>query len=335
MKLIYIDEKKQKEWEDLTKHNPASGYMQSFFWTRFKNVLGWKSYKIGIEEHGVLIGGAIVTKYLHFKGKNILQIPEGPVLPYENPMKAEQMFNLLISEIDTIADLSGPTKTSHLSIEPKLSQVPPYFSRFRKAPMDIQPIKTLLIDLHKPEGQLLREMKPKGRYNIKVAQKHGVHVEKMPLSKGINNFLTLYKPFVKRMRFEGKHDDYFVTLSDLVTPEDGVIFQATSKGQLLSSAIVLYYGDTATFLYGASFEENKNVMAPYLLHWEAIRDAQKRGFRWYDFYSLAPGENEELHPWHGFSVFKRKFGGKEVNYIGGYDFVYNEEVYKKYLKEDL
>jgi peptidoglycan pentaglycine glycine transferase (the first glycine) len=334
MNLVYINESRRSEWERLTQTNPASGFMQSFYWTKFKNLLGWKSYKIGIEENGQLIGGAIVTKYLHFKNKNILQIPEGPVLPYENPAKAKEMFELLISEIDTVADLSGNQLTSHLSIEPKLSALPDYFSKFRKSPVDLQPIRTLLIDLKKSEQTMLRDMKPKCRYNIKVASKHAVTIKKIPVRKGVNEFLTLYKPFVNRMGFEGKHDDYFLCLADLVSGKDGAVFLATRGNQILSSAIVLYYGDTATFLYGASSFENRNVMAPYLLHWEIIRDAKTLGFRWYDFYSLAPGEDDKSHPWHGFSVFKRKFGGIEVNYIGGYDFVYNQTVYNKYLKED-
>jgi lipid II:glycine glycyltransferase (peptidoglycan interpeptide bridge formation enzyme) len=336
MNLVYIDQSRQLEWERLTKTNPTSGYMQSFFWTKFKNVLGWQSYKIGITEHSTLVGGAIISKYSHLKGRNFLQISEGPVLPYGDPTKAAKMFELLICEIDTIADLSGDSLTSHLSIEPKLSHVPLYFSKLRKAPVDQQPVRTLLIDLRESEEELLREMKPKGRYNINVAKKHRVDITKMPLQEGVNDFLALYKPFVKQSGFEGKKDDYFLYLASLVpSMKEAALFVATRDKQLLSCAIVLYYGDTATFLYGASSYDDRNLMAPYLLHWEIIRDARKRGFTWYDFYSLAPGDGAVSHPWYGFSVFKRKFGGVEVNYIGGYDFVYNEEVYRRYLREDV
>ncbi len=335
MKLIYIDESRREEWELLTKTNPASGYMQSFWWTEFKNLLGWQSYKIGIEEKNKLIGGAIVSKYMHYKERNTIEITEGPVLPYNNPEKAKRVFHMLISEIDTVADLTGENRTSHLSIEPKLTSIPPYFSRFRKAPVDQLPLRTLLIDLHKSEDELLREMKPKCRYNIKVATKYDVQITRTTLADGIGDFLALYTPFVKRAGFDGKREDYFLCLADLLpNPRDASIYFATHEGDILSAAIVIYYGDTTTFLYGASSREKKYMMAPYHLHWEIIRDAKKRGMAWYDFYGLAPGEYTETHPWQGFSVFKRKFGGVEVNYIGGFDFVYNEVLYARHLLED-
>ena len=75
-------------------------------------------------------------------------------------------------------------------------------------------------------------------------------------------------------------------------------------------------------------------MSPYLLHFEIIKHAKKLGCRWYDWYGLSPVENETNHPWHGFTVFKKKFGGKQMNYIGAYDFVYNKKMYEEYLKEN-
>jgi peptidoglycan pentaglycine glycine transferase (the first glycine) len=336
MNLIYIDDSRQKEWEHLTKTNPASGYMQSFFWTRFKNQLGWQSYKIGITEHDKLVGGAIVTKYAHMKNRNFLQITEGPILPYDNPKKAEIMFRMLISEIDSVADLAGDSRTSHLSIEPKLADIPSYFSRFRKSPVDQQPIRTLIINLTLSENELLRQMKPKCRYNIKVAQKRGVVISKTNLPTGIHDFLTLYKPFVRRRGIDTKRDDYFICLSDILPiVEECAVYFATLGNTIVSTAIVLYYGNTATFLYGASSEHERNSMASYLMQWHIMQDAKKSGFPIYDFYSLAPGENTLNHPWEGFSVFKRKFGGAEKNYIGAYDFVYNEALYLRHLSEDV
>jgi peptidoglycan pentaglycine glycine transferase (the first glycine) len=336
MNLIYIDDSRQKEWENLTKTNPASGYMQSFFWTKFKNKLGWQSYKIGITENKILTGGAIVTKYAHMKNRNFLQITEGPVLPYETPKKAERMFRMLLSEIDSIAELSGDSRSSHISVEPKLMSIPPYFSRFRKSPIDQQPIRTLLIDLTLSEDELLRQMKPKCRYNIKIAQKHGVTITKTNLPDGINDFLKLYKPFVKRKKIDAKRDDYFLCLSDMLQDiDESTVYFAALGDTILSTAIVLYYGTTATFLYGASSNFQRNSMASYLMQWQILQDAKKLGFRTYDFYSLAPGEKTDTHPWEGFSVFKRKFGGTEINYIGAYDFIYNEALYQRHLAEDL
>lgn len=333
MELKYIDLSLQNQWEKLVKNNPASGYMQSFWWAEFQNLIGWETYKIGIFEKNKLMGGAIVAKYSHYKNKTILYIPEGPVLPYDKPI-AEQMFHLLITEVDKIADFSEKKLSSHLSIEPKLETVPSYFSRFQKASIDRQPVKNLLLNLNLSEVEILKQMKPKGRYNMKVAQKHQVKIYKMDPQDGITDFLKLYRKFNKINREDKKDKSYFEGLVYVLSQtKTAQFFFGKYKNQLLTSALVIYFGNTATYLFGASSNKYSNVMAPYLLHWEIIKDAKKQGYKWYDWYGLSPDESDTNHPWNGFSIFKQKFGGKEIKYIGAYDFVYNKKLYKELLSE--
>lgn len=334
MEFRYIDRSLRNEWENLVKSNPASGFMQSFFWTEFKQLLGWETFKIGLFDNNKLIGGAIVSKYSHFKNFNFLFIPEGPVLPYEKK-DAEKMFHLLISEIDQIAVLKDSEQlSSHLSIEPKLIKKPKYFSRFEKAPIDQQPLKTLIIDLTLSENDLLKQMKPKGRYNIKIAQKNKVEIIETNLKEGLNDFLILYNSFVKRSDFKGKDDSYFESLAYVLKNdlETAKFYFAKYNNKLIAAALVIYFGKTATFLYGAMNEKYKKIMASYLLQWEIIRHAKQKGFEQYDLYSLAPVDDAS-HPWCGFSVFKKKFGGEEVKYVGGYNYIYNKKLYKEYLIE--
>lgn len=335
MNFGYIDPSLQKAWEDLVKTNPSSGYMQSFFWTKFKNTLGWKTFKIGIFEKKQLIGGAIIAKFPFSPNINILYIPEGPILSYENPKMAEKMFHNLMREIDKIADLKGESLTSHLRIEPKLTKLPPFFIRFQKAPINQQPLSTLIIDLSRPEGEILGQMKPKGRYNIKVAQRHGVKIFKSGLQSGLGEFLKIYNRTVKRQDFAGKDKGYFerlvYALSDY--PAQAGFFFAKNMEKTLAAALILYWGDTATFLFGASTNLDRNLMSSYLLHWEIIKEAKELGLKWYDFYGISPEEDNYSHPWHGFTVFKRKFGGQKIDYIGAYDFIYNQKLYEEYLKE--
>lgn len=335
MRLQYIDESLQSQWEDLTKKNSASGYMQSFWFAQFQQLLGWETYKIGIFDKGDLLGGAVIAKYGHYKNQSILYIPEGPVLPYNTP-EAEEMFDLLMTQIDLIADFNGKKPTSHVSIEPKITTLPSFFSRFKKATTDRQPLSTLLMDLTLKEEDLLAQMKPKGRYNIKVAQKNGIKIHRTNPQEGLRNFLTLYVPFVKRSGFDGKDTDYFERLVwALSEGGEGEFFFAQHKDTILATALVIYYGDTATYLFGASSDTQRQTMAPYLLHWEIIKHAKLLGYRFYDWYGVSPVNNSGEHPWDGFSVFKKKFGGAQINYIGAYDFVYNQPLYKEYAKENM
>lgn len=333
MQFKYIDPSIQEEWENLTKTNPASGYMQSFFWAEFKNLLGWETFKIGVLDKNKLIGGVIVAKYSHYKDKNILYIPEGPILPYDHP-QVEEIFHSLMGEIDKLADLEGKQLTSHIRIEPKLTVLPSFFSRFQKAPIDQQPLRTLMIDLNPSEEQILEQMKPKGRYNIKVAQRYGVEIPQTDPREGLKDFLKLYAQTRKRDLFEGKDSAYFERLIYVLSQTNNAkFFFAKFNNQILSGALVLFWGDIATFLFGASSNLHRETMASYLLHWEIIKEAKKKGCKLYDFYGISPDENDLNHPWQGFTNFKKKFGGLEIRYIGAYDFIYNQKLYQEYLKE--
>lgn len=332
MVFKYIDQSLKKAWENLVEQNSSSGFMQSFFWTEFTNLLGWPTFKIGSVDSGKLIGGAIVTKFTTDNGHNYLYIPEGPVVPYEES-SADKIFDALISEIDKIADLTGDHRTSHLRIDPKLTSVPSFLNRFQKAPVNLEPLRTLLIDLSLPKEKILAQMKPKGRYNIKVAQRHKLEVRSTTLQSGLNSFLNFYQQTVNRKQFKGKDEIYFIKLAKIIgSLQEAKFFFISDQKNILAVALIIFYGELVTFLFGASSNDNRHKMAPYLLHWEIICRAKEMGYRFYDFYGIVPDENDVSHPWQGFTAFKKKFGGQEVKYIGAYDFVYNQELYKDYLK---
>lgn len=329
MNLVYIDQPLQKQWQSLVKNAPYSGFMQSFFWADFKAKTGWQTYKIGISENNKLIGGAIVYKFQFSKNKNFLYIPQGPILPYDQ----EKYFHTLISEIDKVADLKGENLTTHLRIEPRLNTVPEFFNKFTKAPYNMEPRNTLMIDLHKSEQEILSQMKPKGRYNIKIAQKNNIEITQRSDQKAIEDFLYLYHQTVKRDKFEAKNDQYFqVLIPHLFQTQTGALFFAEYKNEPLATALIIFHGAKVTYFFGASGSEHREKMAPYLLHFKIIREAKKHDYKWYDFLGIAP-KNDPEHGWKGLSAFKQKFGGEIFDFIGAYDFVYNQKLYAQFLKE--
>lgn len=333
MEFKYISSKYKNDWENLVKNNKFSGYMQSFWWNEFLNYLGWETFKIGIFDNENIIGGAIISKFAGYEAFNYLQIVHGPVLPYQNEAESPKLFHLLMAEIDKVANLKGSKLSSHLSIEPKLGGLPNYFSSFVKSRTDQEPIKTLIIDLNKPIDLLLAEMKQKGRYNLKIAIKKNVDVVKTDFKTGKNNFLIIYNKFTQRMKFKGKDKGYFDRLAFILTKNiPHFLYFAKYRNKIVATALVIYYGDTATYLYGASSNIYKNVMAPYLLHWQIIKDAKQLRYKKYDFVGLNPQGTGTEHPWYGFSQFKRKFGGAEADYIGAYDYVYNKKLYLEFEK---
>ena len=307
--------------------------MQSFFWTDFKRQTGWDTYKIGVFEGDVLVGGTVAYKFDFSKTKNFIYIPGGPVLPYEDD-KAEEYFHGLMGELDSVVDLKGDQRTTHVRIEPRCAKEPTFFSKFRKAPYNMEPRNTMMLDLSKSKEELLSQMKPKGRYNIKVAERSNVQVMIDDSEVGIQDFLKLYETTTDRNKFEGKDDRYFYNLiTHLFKSEQGHLFFAVVDQKVVATALVVFYGDRATYFFGASANEDREKMAPYKLHWEIALFAKQQGYKWYDFWGVAPLDADSSHGWHGLSQFKRKFGGEEFEFVGAYDFVYNPKLYREFLEE--
>lgn len=333
--FFHIDEDSQSEWEAFVKKHTTSGFLQSFFWSDFKRSIGWETYKIGMKKDGELIGGAVIMKFHFSKTKNFLYIPEGPVLDYKSP-DAEEIFHALISEIDAVANLTGDDLTTHLRIEPRLSgdNVPTFFKKFRKAPYNMEPRHTRMLNLDVSEEELLAKMKPKGRYNIKIAQREKVSVRTVELHKKTAElFMEVYEPTTERNKFEGKNLKYFQRLFEhLHATQSGALFIAEYNKKILAAALVILYGNRVTYFFGGSSNKDRNKMAPYLLHWEIARYAKAHVYKWYDFWGVAP-PNAKDHGWKGLTQFKEKFGGEFFEYTGAYDFIYNKKLYAEFLKE--
>lgn len=324
-----------EQWEKYVNENPDCPFMQSNFWCEFRETVGWKSWKLGVFEGEKMVAGTAVLKFVGNGNEpvNFLSIPEGPYLPFQNK-KGVEYWEAMLSFIDeNIVDTHSGLKTSYLRIEPRIEQAPGFFKDFRPAPETFEPRNTLVIDLTKTEEELLKTMHPKARYNIKVAQKHGVAV-KEGLSRGnYEKFLDLYASTVGRKNFPSKQKFYFEKLLPILEREKaGTIFVAEHENTPLAAALVIMSGNRATYFFGGSSVEHREMMAPYLLHWEIMRYAKKSGYPEYDLWGIAP-ENVTGHPWKSITAFKKKFGGKELHFLHSLDKIYDGESYReKYLE---
>lgn len=203
-----------------------------------------------------------------------------------------------------------------------------------KAFEEMQPEHTLILDIDQPESEILSQMKPKGRYNIKVAQRNQVKVSR---TESIDNFLQLYETMAKRQRISYRGKRYFETLIDILGQKDYIaVFEAgvpkndeTGDPKCLAAAIVSFYNGRATYLFGGSSNDKRNLMAPYQLHWEIIRESKKRGMKEYDFFGIAP-EGQPNHPWAGVTRFKEQFGGHRKDILGSWDLVFNKIKYQAF-----
>lgn len=208
----------------------------------------------------------------------------------------------------------------------------------KKAKTDIQPPDTVILPLEKNEDEIMAQFKSKWRYNIRLAEKKGCVVECMPMSTGteidagLDVFYSLYETTAQRDGIAIHTKSYYKTLFLLADkfPDLSVrLYVAKYEGLFLAAIITIFYKYEATYLYGASSNEYRNLMPTYLLQYRAIMDAKAFGCKTYDFYGMPPREDEG-HPMAGLYRFKTGFGGKIVHRIGSIDAYCNKWRYGVY-----
>ena len=197
--------------------------------------------------------------------------------------------------------------------------------KLQVSPRYIQAEATRIIDITKSEEEILSQMHSKGRYNIKVAKKHGVTVEK---SNDIDAYFELAKKTGVRDKFtiqtKEKYQEFLKNLPGAFLllaykeAEEAREEVANCKLQVTNYPIAgllgVTYGKSQIYYYGASNYDYRAFMAPFLLQWETILYAKEKGCTSYDLLGIAPLDAGDCHPWKGISSFKEKFGGNVVSY---------------------
>ena len=189
----------------------------------------------------------------------------------------------------------------------------------------VQPRRTALIDLTKTDDELLAAMHPKARYNIRLAERHGVSVRWEEGPEAIATFYRLLQTTSIRDRFRLHPKHYYTALARTRSPSfSNLLAFAYHDGKLAAAAMVNSYRGRATYLHGASAYELRPVMAPRLLHWEIMRAMRVRGCGVYDFWGV------DERRWPGVTRFKRGFGGAEISHPPAYDVVFRQIPYGFY-----
>jgi peptidoglycan pentaglycine glycine transferase (the first glycine) len=308
----------QQEWDALNQASPTGCFMQSWAWAEFKEREGFLSFRYGLFQGDRLVGGCFIYGYPRAHPANLLMVPGGPSLPIGQ--EADGM-SLLLEQAKILAQDFGAIA---LRIEPSYSKSPSWLEGFVRAPVDVLPSETLWIDLSVSEVELLAGMWPKGRYNIRLSQRHGVTTVFSTDSQFIPTFYDVFWETVERQGFFGEPYGFFINLCQtLFQANIAEIGVATLHGEVLAVMLLVYWGKQATYLYGGRATQHPQVMASYALHWAAMQRAKERGCERYDFYGYT---RDSKHAYAKFSRFKRQFGGEVVTTIGAHDYFFYDHL---------
>lgn len=196
------------------------------------------------------------------------------------------------------------------------------------------PQHTRMINLSHPAESLLADMHSKWRYNIGLARRKGVEVFIDDKAQELGAFLHLLKSTAERGGFSLPPQKHFYDMQEVFARQDSgirmVLATAHVTGRAVAGVLLLCAGDTVTYLHGASANEHRSFMAPHLLHWEAMCFAKEKGYRFYDFWGVAPAGSAKEAQWSGITRFKTGFGGFEVMYPEAQQCVFRPFVSKLY-----
>jgi lipid II:glycine glycyltransferase (peptidoglycan interpeptide bridge formation enzyme) len=311
----------QKLWNTIASHP-----LQSWAWGDFRSAMGIDVLRLGEYEHNTLIHGWQLTFH---------KIPYTPYtigyLPKGSP-PSEKMLRMLITigkQKNALFIQIEPDMLAEESFDSSCNQFmqPAHHPLFTK--------HTFVLDLTKIEEELLASFHPKTRYNIRVAQKHGVTVTENSTDKAFNAYLELSRETTQRQKFYAHNDAYHKTMWKILK-EAGIarLFIATYQNTILSAWIVFVWKDTVYYPYGSSSREHREVMAPNLMLWETARWAKKQGLFYFDLWGALGPNPDPKDPWYGFHRFKEGYRPNLVEFIGSYDIIIQPTLYKLYTLAD-
>ncbi len=292
-------------------------FLQSEEWKRVQEAAGKTAVRMvvdGKENFGYVEALPLVGSYLYF--------PRGPESP------AETLHAALVEQAKKIG-------AAWIRIEPfddvTLSGWQNVFGdSLVKAPNDTQPRETFVVDITKDEVTLLSEMKSKTRYNIRLAEKHGVRVFATREKKYQEALFSLLEETARRKGIKPHPRQHYERLFTVLPENMCQLFVAEYAGEIVAADIVIFFGETATYLHGGSSDRHREKMAPYFLHWEEMKFAKKRNFCFYDFGGIKTAS--EKNNWAGITNFKTGFSPKTTPtvFLGCYDIVLDGKRYALY-----
>lgn len=332
MSLLQIDN--QQTWDDFNKSQPYAQFAQAWAWGEFRAYLGAPILRLALADDA---GRWLAAVQLEFRLKKFGQgywfANHGPVFSQRlNDEERRSAMSTLCAEMLKRKDLRRKTLFWRLMPLSELSKPEGFVPlSFRRAQIS-DPTSTDLLDLTMTQEQLLAAMHEKTRYNIRVAARHGVKVRMAESERDVGVFLDLMQETAQRDGITQHGRDYLkMTYLFLHERKLAAIRLAEFEGKILAANMEIAYGHTYTYLHGASSSVMRNVMAPYALQWDAICDAQRRGFKLYDFWGVNPPYKGMFYyrpGWEGISRFKHGFGGKQIDLVGAWDLPFNLLIYR-------
>lgn len=306
----------EDEWEKFILSKSPKSFLQSWAWGETNEKIGAKIFRLGFKKNGILIGAAQLIRETAKRGPQLL-IPGGPIIDWRDS-------ELVLLFKRSVKDLAIKEKVWFIRVRPELIDSPSSRKLFHNlgfisAPMHLHAENTWILDITKPEEKLLAGMRKTTRYLIKKSLNSGLTIAISNDPKDAKILYKLQQETVKRHGFVGFPEMLFKSeIESFVKNNNTRVFICMKGNTVLAAAIIIFYGDTAYYHFSGSTSEYSKIPFSYFLQWQIIKEAKKRGIKYYNFWGIAPDSNPN-HRFAGVTLFKTGFGGERVDWLHAHD----------------
>lgn len=323
----------RKLWDEFVTAHPEANFLHAWQWGQFHESRGRTIVRRGVYDGDTLVG--VYTGHVEpaKRGKH-LQVVGGPIIDWNTLDAVRELFT-------DIREQARTHNCVYARIRPQLEQSSKSETLFnelglRRAPMYLSVELAGVLDLSKPEEEILRGMRQRLRRALRKAEKNDISVETTTDPEAMHEFYSIQLQTAGRHQFIAFSEDFLhKQFAAFARDGNAVLYTARHQGEILAQNFMIFYGNEASYHYGVSTELGTKLSGAPLLHMQAMRDARERGIKRYNFWGIVE-EDDTKHRFYGVSVFKRGFGVDELRYLPAHDLVIDKVAYMKtYLIETI
>jgi len=325
-------------WEDFLFSIKEKSFLQSWNWGEFQKKMGNKIWRLGIYDKEKLISVVLMSKVKAKRGIFLL-IQHGPSSDGDALVRYE-ILKTLLEELKKIGKQEDAIFIRIASLWKRNEENNKIFKDlgFRMSPMHANAYEeTWKMDITFSEEELLKNMRKTTRYLIRQTMKNSdIAIEKSERMSDIEIYQDLNKEVAKRQKFIPFSSEYIKREFEVFSKDNqSLLLFGKYKGEVTAGALIIFWSGMGFYHQAASLTKYAKLSVPYLLQWEAVKEAKRRKCLLYDFWGYTDPYKFPKHPWAGPTLFKMGFGGYKREYVRTQDFVLSKKYWLNWAFEQI
>lgn len=322
------------EWDRVASTFEHATFISSWNWGEFERSLGSKFLNYAVWNDNDEVVGLLPIKQIKALRGRYLHLRHAPLIDWED----EEVVDLTLKFLRKMA-LKGGWQFVRMS--PLLQNTPLNNDLLRERKLKpatahaVDAESTLVLDLSKSEEELMMDMRKNTRYSIRKAEKMGITIVSTTGMESFDQFWEIFTDAVVRNKWTAYSRGYVEKEFELFAKQNMArMFFSIYDNKPIAAAIFTYFNGHSVYHHSGSLTQYRDIPSTYLLQWEAIKYAKSAGMKYFNLWGVSPEDDKE-HPWYGLSLFKRGFGGEEVQTVHAHDmiiypFAYATRVYENW-----